>query len=353
MSEHRLEGFDMLDRIRDLVFVSHANPEDNEFALWLTLQLANLGYPVWCDLTRLLGGEDFWSDIEAAIRGGTVKFVYVLSRDSNHRVGTLRELSTAASVARDLDLKDFVIPVRVDDLPFREINIELVRLNAIDFSVSWAAGLKRLVEKFELDGVEKDARFSPNAVADWWSGAGNPAQLVLNEPEEYVSNWFPIVKLPDVVYLHTVPPFAGLNEFRGLPFPFWSMGSLLISFADANGVDQYLMNGVKVGETIGLAPSSFVNGVDGRFSVDEVDARRAMVGILGKGWNSFVRSVGLYQHRMSGRQRAFYMPDGLVRRNRVDVVRNEGRDTWRQLVGRRSSNQGGAGEFRGGTGTSR
>jgi hypothetical protein len=48
--------------------ISHANPEDNEFTLWLALQLAKEGYKVWTDLTDLLGGESFWNDIEHVIR---------------------------------------------------------------------------------------------------------------------------------------------------------------------------------------------------------------------------------------------------------------------------------------------
>ena len=40
---------------RDTLLLSHANPEDNEFTLWLALQLANHGYKVWSDLTKLLG----------------------------------------------------------------------------------------------------------------------------------------------------------------------------------------------------------------------------------------------------------------------------------------------------------
>ncbi|MBZ5503834.1 MAG: toll/interleukin-1 receptor domain-containing protein [Acidobacteriia bacterium] len=43
----------------DTVLISHAT-EDNEFTLWLALQLAKEGYRVWCDLTKLLGGENFW-----------------------------------------------------------------------------------------------------------------------------------------------------------------------------------------------------------------------------------------------------------------------------------------------------
>jgi hypothetical protein len=52
---------------RDAVMISHAF-EDNIFTRWLALQLARNGYRVWCDLTKLLGGEIFWRDIERALR---------------------------------------------------------------------------------------------------------------------------------------------------------------------------------------------------------------------------------------------------------------------------------------------
>ena len=75
-------------RTPNMVFVSHVNPEDNGFARWLALQLANEGYPVWCDLTRLLGGAKFWEDIQNAISNHTVKFLFALSRPSNAKSGT-------------------------------------------------------------------------------------------------------------------------------------------------------------------------------------------------------------------------------------------------------------------------
>ena len=122
---------------RNLIFVSHANPEDNVFARWLSLRLASEGYRVWCDLTRLLGGEDFWVDIEAALRDHAIKLVYILSRNSNQKDGPLQELHIGQTVANTENLKDFVIPMRLDDLPFRDMNIQLARLNAIDLSEGW------------------------------------------------------------------------------------------------------------------------------------------------------------------------------------------------------------------------
>lgn len=38
--------------VRQTVFISHANPEDNEFAAWLGTRLIGAGYQVWSDLLR-------------------------------------------------------------------------------------------------------------------------------------------------------------------------------------------------------------------------------------------------------------------------------------------------------------
>jgi hypothetical protein len=85
---------------RATLLLSHANPEDNELTLWLALQLANEGYRVWCDLTKLLGGEVFWDDIEEVIKSRAVKVLYVLSRTSNTKDGSLKELHFAQGVAK-------------------------------------------------------------------------------------------------------------------------------------------------------------------------------------------------------------------------------------------------------------
>ncbi|MGH7707001.1 MAG: TIR domain-containing protein [Vulcanimicrobiaceae bacterium] len=37
------------------IFISHANPEDNAFTLWLAAKLSSLGYEVWADVMRLRG----------------------------------------------------------------------------------------------------------------------------------------------------------------------------------------------------------------------------------------------------------------------------------------------------------
>ena len=39
--------------MRQIIFISHAAPEDNEFTRWLSLQLIGLGYTVWSDVLKL------------------------------------------------------------------------------------------------------------------------------------------------------------------------------------------------------------------------------------------------------------------------------------------------------------
>lgn len=72
--------------MRDIIFISHAAPEDNDFTRWLSLQLIGLGYKVWSDVLKLKGAEDWWPVIEKEIRENTIKFVVVLSKASNEAV---------------------------------------------------------------------------------------------------------------------------------------------------------------------------------------------------------------------------------------------------------------------------
>ena len=66
-------------KTKKLIFISHANPNDNDFTIWLSARLASDGYEVWSDLTHLVGGEVFWKDIDESLRQYTIKFISVLS----------------------------------------------------------------------------------------------------------------------------------------------------------------------------------------------------------------------------------------------------------------------------------
>lgn len=147
-----------------MIFVSHANPEDNDIARWLSLQLAIAGYPVWCDVTKLLGGEKFWEVIQKAIASDTTKFVFVLSGNSNKKSGALDELNCALGAEKQRGPR-FVITLRIDDIPYDDVYIQIQRRNHIDFASSWATGLSTLLARLEEDKVPRKEGYWPTSLA--------------------------------------------------------------------------------------------------------------------------------------------------------------------------------------------
>ena len=81
-----------------------------------------------------------------------IEVPYVLSGTSNAKDGPLKELYFAQGVAKREKLKDFVIPLHIDDLPHGDITIEITRINTVPFAKSWGAGLAKLLEQLEEDG---------------------------------------------------------------------------------------------------------------------------------------------------------------------------------------------------------
>lgn len=317
---------------RDMLFISHANPEDNEFAQWLSLQLARCGYPVWCDLTKLLGGEAFWTDIESAVRTKTVKFLYVLSRTSNKKDGPLNELQVAMNVMRDARLKDFVIPLLIDDLPHRDITIQLSRLNVVNFAKGWAGGLKILLEKLETDGVQRRPNFSPNAVAQWWQGQHGSSHGTIPQRQVHLSNWFPIRKLPATVFFHQVSGWR-LNEEDSslLPgeHPAVRHDRYIVSFAGADAFEgEY-----EIEKTIRYRATDLISGSIENAILDRKQARNIVTFLLKDAWERTVRMHRLPEYELSNRVQCFWFQKNAIPNDTIHFVGVDGRRTTRQVVG--------------------
>ena len=326
---------------RNLLFVSHANPEDNVFSRWLSLRLAREGYRVWCDLTRLLGGEDFWLDIDEAIRSQATKLIYVLSRDSNGKTGPLQELHLGTTVARLNELRDFVIPVRVDDIPFSDINIQIARLNAIDFRKGWVEGFRILLDKLELDGVAKDPRYSPDSVAKWWQTYGATDIKLMDTQDEYLSNWFAIRELPSSLHIHFISSAVSGSQTPGpAPFPIRKFGRYVVTFASANDLQDGEVIGASILSTKTLSTDKFLYGIESPIQVRKQQAHNAVVDLLRQGWERLVRSAGMQMFRMGKRNLVAYLHDGQTPNNIVQLPTDLGLSRYRRVVGYRSLKDG-------------
>jgi hypothetical protein len=303
--------------MRDIVFVSHANPEDNEFALWLSLRLAAEGYPVWCDLTKLLGGEDFWKDIEDVLRERTVKYLYVLSRTSNIKPGALEELAVARIVARTQKIRDFIIPLHIDDLPHSEVNINLARLNSISFEGGWAGGFARLLKKLDEDGVQKSNNFNPTAVSNWWKQHYSAEIGLESRPETLVSNWFRISHLPDTLYVHVFQPGYSLSSFENAEltkFPTRQYSNGFISFANRDD----LTNAENV--TWKSQPYKLQELLSNKHKSTFIDAKETkliMADLFRQAWESKLAETGLSTYELASSDKCGYFIKDQVEKDTI------------------------------------
>ena len=84
---------------RQAIFISHANPEDNAFTLWLGGRLSAAGYEVWADILKLRGGQDWQRRLEAALRDRACKLLMVGTPCGVDKQGLRNEIQIMASHA--------------------------------------------------------------------------------------------------------------------------------------------------------------------------------------------------------------------------------------------------------------
>lgn len=189
--------------MRDILFISHATPVDNDFAVWLATKLELLGYKVWIDVNSLNPAADFWNTIEKVIRDDAAKFIFIATKESisGNRDGVAKELAVADRVRRIIP--EFIIPVRADDVSFNDFPTEILRLNAIDFLGNWAKGLSNLIEYLSKQNVPRsNLSTNTNSLIERWVGLkATTSNKVLEIKDYYSSNIFP-VKLPSYIYVY-------------------------------------------------------------------------------------------------------------------------------------------------------
>jgi hypothetical protein len=109
----------MVGDTRAAIFISHANPQDNAFTLWLRAKLAALGYEVWADVLRLKGGDDWQRKLEQALRHRARKVLLVANAVAVDKQGVRNELQIANDVAKAIGDSEFIVPLRLGALTSR------------------------------------------------------------------------------------------------------------------------------------------------------------------------------------------------------------------------------------------
>jgi hypothetical protein len=317
---------------REVIFISHANPKDNEFAIWLAQQLTLCGYSVWCDVNNLSAGDKFWEDIENCIRNRCAKVIVVLSKNSQSASGVLDEVDLAIRVERASQLTRFVLPVRLDDLSFADVRANLGRKNIIDFHKNWASGLKAIIDVLARDRVPHTDGAVLNALS--FGSQKNRAIRVIDRPEQLTSNWLAIRKLPPFVHYYDVA--APLEQVEAIAAamrtPSFRHLRLIGTFCDAKlgALSEY---SDILTERYKVDIDDFLTGRSTNApSVKPRDAHNMVMSMLRQAWNAEMAHRGLRSFAMASNSLAWYMPANLLDRNTVTFLDSDQKKRRKVMV---------------------
>ncbi|TIV60725.1 toll/interleukin-1 receptor domain-containing protein [Mesorhizobium sp.] len=333
----------MTDPDRNVIFISHATPQDNEFVKWLGARLIGLGYNVWADVFELKGGTPFWNTIEEAITTRAIKVIFVASTESvkPDRKGVRDELAASDITGRKLKDPAFVIPVRLDRVDFGSFPIQLLQLNALDFSSGWGGTLVTLVETLEKANVPTDSARIDERMSYWRERTSRDAPRVEIAPELLLTNLLPIEALPTHINFYEFNgPNTEINKaLESTGVPYTRHARLIISFAAMGEIQTGLPPKFTLALKRRVEVQRFLKGRQGNETAPEwFDARNMLTFLLRRHVERFLVSRGLKAQDIS-RGLAFYFPLGLIPDGKVRYRTPDGKQTWKQVVGRSERRQ--------------
>lgn len=332
---------DPRQQVRRVLFISHGNPEDNEFTSWLGSRLTAAGYEVWTDLTRLIGGEPSWSDINVAIRQHTAKLIVVLSLSGLEKEGVTTEIDIGKAVAKRLQDNRFIIPVKIDDLPYDEVMPQMMGRNIINFSRNWNEGLSRVLRALERDNVPRSERPDTAAAHRWLLYRTNPAPSLEYKDEDLVTNWYLIRELPKTIFFYDIlKHVSSLHEVASLAseieIPAAEHERLLVGFGRFDEFQGALGPELPIKTRHTSTLDAFLNGDTGEGGpiIQRSSARNIVTSLLRQGFDRLMRSRGLREYQLTAAGKIWWVPRELGEGKRITFKRPDGSEGWRILVGR-------------------
>lgn len=326
------------NRMRNILFVGHANPQDNEFSEWIASRLELEGYSVWLDLKNLYGGErDFWNDIQITIRDNAIKYLLVYSSSTFTKDGVADEYEYARSIEKQNSFKDFVIPLRIENVQ-HNLRIGINRKNIIEFSESWADGLKKLFKKLEIDNVPK-LNDKNKSISDWIKNKYVLQRGIHNRKELYYSNWWPISEIPERIFLfqYRTDKEAKMIIEEDADYSVIIHGNFLISFEkDIKTICAKNDNIViKPESTEEILTKNIIKGFESIKFPYAKDAQHFIKRLLKKGLINLMYKKGLIRKELSKKQYCFVYPLNKLSGNKLTFSYHNRKKT-KNLVGRYS-----------------
>ncbi len=317
-----------------MIFISHAAPEDNEFARWLSLRLAGVGFEVWSDVTKLLGGEKFWREIEVAIKEHTAKFLLCVST-SPVRSGVLRELDWAFE-AEAATKRDLIVPLKLDSTAFAKFPRDLGSyVNAIRFDHGWAAGLAQVLAMLERDGIKPGNRCGLSVVRDAWARWYPIDEGLANGTDECVSNLFPTTHVPERIWYHPTHRYVRRgfkgDSLRVIAEPY---ANGFVSFCEPHEMRRAVQRfGIRAQESTAVTWEKFLSEGFTHIALRERTAQRYGTTLLRRAFQRRIEELGLVPYALANKKVCFWLKSGFLVNDEGRFKSGEGKQHTRALVG--------------------
>lgn len=307
---------------RSALFISHANPEDNPFTVWLGAKLSSLGYEVWADVLRLRGGYDWQRRLEHALRHRARKVLLVANPLAVEKQGVRNEIQIASNVARAINDQEFIIPLRLAsfDAPFL-----IAHAQYIDFQRGWTQGLVELLATLE------ETCLVPHRVGDasamWRDIHLIHAKSVVAEPEPLTSNWLSISRLPSTVGLFDFKAGISIGQaqsrMKDAPWPIVPYRRGFLSLAPSFDLQDHFGTGLPL-EPLGECDlEAFLEDGWNLQGIERWDARNRFSDLARQALEQRFRGSGLKAYQLSQRQTAWWAQADTAPTNKVSFRWNE------------------------------
>lgn len=308
--------------MRYKIFISHATPEDNDFAIWLASRLELLGYEVWIDKNGLVGGEKFWETIDSVIRNDAIKFLLVYSKNifqkdnvgypiaGKLKDGIYKEFSFAESIGKQNNIDDFIIMMNIDASNYN-LFIGADRLNQIPFFENWANGFKQLEKKLKKDNVPKKSPESQTDFGSWYEQQFVSSNGITSKNELYYTNWWAINKLPEYFFLYQFQSLeqASIIAKQYSDYPFSKITNYLSSFEERKEFtitqDNNLFT-IKPQIVFKIKVTDVLIGFESNNFPTHRDSENHFKKLLKETFHRIMKNRGMFWYEMSNKRLAYF-----------------------------------------------
>lgn len=322
--------------MRDTIFISHATPEDNSYAIWLASHLSSLGYNTWIDKNELLGGEKFWAEIDHVIRHSAAKFLLVYSKNVciNQNPGCLKdgvskEYSLAESVGKQAQLHDFMILLNIDNSAYN-LFIGADRLVQIPFYDNWAEGLRQLLKKLDKDKIPKTASNQASEFAEWFENQFVTKKgIVAGMKELYYSTFWSIPDLPKQFYIYQ---FESEEKARSVYkeeslYPIGKISNVLSSFSSEIPKEFQGEGNDRTTDLKGrfeIEVNKVLSGFDSADFPTHRDCTNHLKVLLSRVFHLLMKKRGMFWYELANKKQAYYFTPACLQGNKVSFEYNFG-----------------------------